>query len=280
MRMNVDLSAATPSPLSAEQIAALACHPSDNPLVEKRAHYLLRRLSKTIRDYDMIRGGDRVAVAVSGGKDSLSLLDLLLRHRAIAKDKYEILAIHVATEPPCGGCLAPDDLATLCRAYGVPLFVERVAEGDLRDRERGEITCFGCAFQRRKALFIAAHREGCNRIAFAHHRDDAATTAMLNLFRHGILLGLEPVRVMFGGVLTLIRPLLGVDERRLVEFAQARGIPPQVSRCPNAATSERVRMAAILRELERECPSAKANLLKVVARAAAPGSQDEEVARE
>lgn len=254
-----------PSPLSAEQIQALARHPSDNPLVEKRAHYLLRRVSKTIRDFGMIRGGDRVAVAVSGGKDSLSLLDILLRHHAIAKDKYDIAAIHVQTDPPCGGCLTPDELAALCRAYGVPLFVEQVAEAELRN-ERGEITCFGCAFQRRKALFIAAHRMGCNRIAFAHHRDDAATTAMLNLYRHGTLRALEPVRVMFGGVLTLIRPLLAVDERRIVEFAQARGIPPQVARCPNAATSERVRMARILRELERECPSAKANLLKVVAR--------------
>lgn len=257
---------ATSLPLSVQQIEALARHPSDNPVVEKRAHYLLRRVSKTIRDHEMICGGDRVAVAVSGGKDSLSLLDILVRHRAIAKDKYEIVAVHVQTEPPCGGCLAPDELAVLCRAYGIPLAVERVSEADLRNNERGEITCFGCAFHRRKALFTAAHRMGCNRIAFAHHRDDAATTAMLNLYRHGILLGLEPVRVMFGGVLTLIRPLLAVDERRIVEFAQARGIPPQVSRCLNAATSERVRMARILRELERECPSAKANLLKVVGR--------------
>lgn len=253
-------------PLAPEQIEALARHPSDNALVEKRAHYLLRRVSKTIRDYAMIRGGDRVAVAVSGGKDSLALLDLLIRHRAMAKDKYDIAAIHVQTDPPCGGCLTPDELAGLCRAYGVPLSVEHVTEAELRDNVRGQITCFGCAFHRRKALFIAAHRMGCNRIAFAHHRDDAATTAMLNLYRHGILLGLEPVRVLFGGALTLIRPLWGVDEKRIVEFAQARGIPPQVSRCPNAATSERVRMARILRELERECPSAKANLLKVVAR--------------
>lgn len=256
----------TPLPLSVEQIEALARHPSDNPVVEKRAHYLLRRVSKTIRDYGMIRGGDRVAVAVSGGKDSLSLLDLLVRHRAIAKDKYELVAIHVQTDPPCGGCLTPGDLAILCRAYGISLAVEHVTEADLRNNKRGEITCFGCAFHRRKALFIAAHRMGCNRIAFAHHRDDAAVTAMLNLFRHGTLLALEPVRVMFNGALTLIRPLLAVDERRIVEFTQARGIPPQVARCPNAATSERVRMARILRELERECPSAKANLLKVVSR--------------
>lgn len=266
---------ATPRRLSAEQIESLARHPSDNPLVEKRAHYLLRRVSKTIRDYEMICGGDRVAVALSGGKDSLSLLDLLLRHRAIAKDKYDIVAIHIRTEPPCGGCLTPDELAALCRAYGVPLSMEDVPESELRD-ERGEITCFGCAFQRRKALFLAAHRMGCNRIAFAHHRDDAATTAMLNLFRHGTLAALEPVRVMFSGALTLIRPLLAVDERRIVEFAQARSIPPQVSRCPNAATSERVRMARILRELERECPSAKANLLKVAARfGGEPGRHDE-----
>ena len=255
-------------PLTTEQVLAFARHPSDAPVVEKKAHFLLRRLSKTVRDYDMIRGGDRVAVAVSGGKDSLSLLDLLVRHRAIAKDKYELAALHVDTEPPCGGCLSARELGILCDGYGVPLAVERVSEVDLRDNKRGEITCFGCAFHRRKALFFAAHRMGCNRIAFAHHRDDAATTAMLNLYRHGTLLGLDPVRVMFGGALTLIRPLYDVEERRLAAFNRARGIPEQVSRCPNAATSERVRMARILRELERECPAAKANLLKVIARAA------------
>ena len=199
-----------------EQIAALACHPSSSEQVEKKAHYLLRRVSKTIRDYDMIHGGDRVAVAISGGKDSLSMLDLLVRHRAKAKDKYELAAIHVASEPPCGGCLSVPDMRVLCEeGYGIPLSIEPVAEEDLRGGKRDEITCFGCAFQRRKALFIAAHRMGCNRIAFAHHRDDAATTAMLNLFRHGTLVGLEPVRVMFGGALTLIRPLIAVDERRL-----------------------------------------------------------------
>ena len=250
-----------------EQIAALACRPSGSEQVEKKAHYLLRRVSKTIRDYDMIHSCDRVAVAISGGKDSLSLLDLLVRHRAKAKDKYELAAIHVASEPPCGGCLSVPDMRVLCeQGYGIPLSIEPVAESELRGGKRDEITCFGCAFQRRKALFIAAHRMDCNRIAFAHHRDDAATTAMLNLFRHGTLVGLEPVRVMFGGALTLIRPLIAVDERRLADFNRVRGIPEQVSRCPNAATSERLRMGHILRELEKECPGAKGNLLKVATR--------------
>jgi tRNA 2-thiocytidine biosynthesis protein TtcA len=158
-------------------------------------------------------------------------------------------------------------MRVLCEeGYGIPLSIEPVAEEDLRGGKRDEITCFGCAFQRRKALFIAAHRMGCNRIAFAHHRDDAATTTMLNLFRHGTLVGLEPVRVMFGGALTLIRPLIAVDERRIADFNRARGIPEQVSRCPNAATSERLRMGRILRELEKECPGAKGNLLKVSTR--------------
>ena len=254
-------------PLQPEQIAALARLPSESEDVEKKAHFLLRRVSKTIRDYDMIHAGDRVAVALSGGKDSLSLLDLLLRHRAKARDKYEIAAIHVVTEPACGGCLSPGELAALCDGYGIALEIERVAEDVLRGGRREDFTCFGCAFQRRKALFVAANRMGCDRIAFAHHRDDAATTAMLNLFRHGTLLGLEPVRSTFGGVLTLIRPLIAVDERRLADFNRARGISAQVLRCPNAATSERLRMGRILREIEKGCPGAKANMLKAIASA-------------
>lgn len=262
-----ELTERAPIPPDDKQIAALARLPSESQEVEKKAHYLLRRVSKAIRDYDMIHGGDRVAVAISGGKDSLSLLDLLVRHRAKAKDKYELAAIHVASEAPCGGCLSVPEMKGLCeQGYGIPLSIEPVADSELRGGKRDEITCFGCAFQRRKALFIAAHRMGCNRIAFAHHRDDAATTAMLNLFRHGTLVGLEPVRIMFGGALTLIRPLIAVDERRIADFIRARGIPEQVFRCPNAATSERLRMGRILRELEKECPGAKGNLLKVASR--------------
>ena len=253
--------------LTAEQIARLAQHPSDDEGVEKKAHYLLRKVSKAVRDYGMIAEGDHIAVALSGGKDSLSLLDLLVRHLAKAKEKYRLSVIHVQTTPPCGGCLTVEDLHILCRAYALPLAVERVSEGELRGGKRNEITCFGCSFQRRKALFIAADRMGCNRVAFAHHRDDAVATAMMNLFRHGTLLGLEPVREMFDGALTLIRPLYRVDERRIVDFNRTRGIPEQVSRCPNAATSERARMARLVREIEKDCPAAKANLLKVVERA-------------
>ncbi len=254
--------------LTAEQIARLAQHPSEDEGVERKAHYLLRKVSKAVRDYDMIAEGDHIAVAVSGGKDSLSLLDLLVRHLAKAREKYRLSVIHVETTPPCGGCLTVEELDALCHGYALPFRVERVSEEELRGGKRDEITCFGCAFQRRKALFLAAHDMGCNRIAFAHHRDDAATTAMMNLFRHGTLAGLEPVREMFDGVLTIIRPLCRVDEKDLAEFNRLRGIPEQVSRCPNADTSERLRMGRILRELAKDCPAAKANLLKVVARAA------------
>lgn len=255
-------------PLTLEQIERLAEHPSEDKGVEKKAHYLLRKVSKAVRDYGMIAEGDQVAVAVSGGKDSLSLLDLLVRHLAKAKEKYRLSVIHVQTTPPCGGCLTAEELDVLCRAYGLPFLVEQVSEEELRGGKRNDITCFGCSFQRRKALFIAADRIGCNRVAFAHHRDDAAATALMNVFRHGTLLGLEPVREMFGGALTLIRPLYRADERRLADFTRARGIPEQVSRCPSAATSERARMARLLREIEKNCPAAKANLLKVVERAA------------
>lgn len=251
-------------PLTAEQIARLAQRPSEDEGVEMKAHYLLRKVSKTVRDYDMIAEGDHIAVAVSGGKDSLSLLDLLVRHLAKAKEKYRLSVIHVETTPSCGGCLNAEELDVLCRAYGLPFLVEQVSEEELRGGKRDEITCFGCSFQRRKALFIAADRIGCNRVAFAHHRDDAVATALMNLFRHGTLLGLEPVREMFGGALTLIRPLYHIDERRIADFNRARGIPKQQSGCPNAYTSERARMARLVREIQKDCPAAKANLLKVV----------------
>ena len=104
----------------------------------------------------------------------------------------------------------------------------------------------------------------CNKVAFAHHQDDVVHTAMLNLFRHGRIEGLEPVRTLFGGALTLIRPLWLVEERRLVEFARVRAIPPQVSRCANAATSERARMREAFSVIERDCRRARINMLRAL----------------
>lgn len=257
------MSAPQPSALSDDQVRAFAQHPG-SPEGEHLAINLSHKMNVAIRAFGMIEAGDRIAVGVSGGKDSLTLLDLLVRSQRTARDRYELAAVHVASDVPCGGCLDRAQLALLCSAYGVPLEAADITVSLGPDGQPAPLTCFWCSFSRRKALFEAAHRLGCNKVALAHHQDDVAHTAMLNLFRHGHVEGLQPVRPMFGGMLTLIRPLWLVEERRIVRFARARGLPAQTNRCPNAATSERERMRQALALIEKGCPRARTNLLRAL----------------
>jgi tRNA 2-thiocytidine biosynthesis protein TtcA len=250
-----------PPELTDDDVRALAQHPA-SLTVEHQAVNLLRKMNKAVRDDAMIEAGDRIAVGVSGGKDSLALLDLLVRRQRIAREKFELAAVHIESEVPCGGCLDPRQIGVLCEAYGVPFEAVSIRVTVGPDGESRPATCFGCSFGRRKALFETAHRMGCNRVALAHHQDDVAHTAMLNLFRHGRVEGLQPVRPLFGGVLVLIRPLWLIEERRLSQYARARGIPPQTSRCPNSAVSERATMRKALDMIEKDCRRARINMLR------------------
>ncbi len=129
------------------------------------------------------------------------------------------------------------------------------------------LTCFRCAWHRRKALFLAADRLDCNKVAFGHHADDVVETALLNLFYGGRLESMEPRVEFFDGKITLIRPLLYVPKKALTRFAQASNFPPPPPRCPNSLTSRRARMQAILRELEKDHRGVKSNLLRALRRA-------------
>jgi len=115
---------------------------------------------------------------------------------------------------------------------------------------------------RRKALFLAADRLGCNKMAFGHHSDDVAQTTLLNLFYHGRLETTEPRVTFFGGKITVIRPLLYVPEKELFRFARACEFPVGGAPCPQGANSARTKMQNLLRTLEKDCPQVKANLFR------------------
>jgi len=128
------------------------------------------------------------------------------------------------------------------------------------------LSCFRCAWQRRKALFLAADGLNGNKVAFGHHADDVAETALLNLFYSGRLESMEPRVEFFGGKMTVIWPLVYVSKEELTRFAQASGFPSPPPRCPNSLTSRRARMQAILQELESDHPGARSNLLRALRR--------------
>jgi tRNA 2-thiocytidine biosynthesis protein TtcA len=236
---------------------------------DKQAYYLLKKVNKAIRDHDLVGDGDRIAVAVSGGKDSLSLLRLLRARRRSARERYDLVAVHVvpADDAPCGGGSDAEALKAWLAGEGVESAFVPMEEATGQPGRESQSPCFHCAWRRRKALFLAAERLGCNTVALGHHADDIAQTTLLNLFYQGRLETMRPRVTFFGGKLTVIRPLAYVPEKELVRFARACDFPAAPAPCDAAETSRRTLMAQILRQVEKTYPKVKINLWRAVERA-------------
>jgi tRNA 2-thiocytidine biosynthesis protein TtcA len=226
---------------------------------DRLAYFILKSVNEAVREFDMLREGDRVAVAVSGGKDSLSLLRLLQTHRLSFERRYTVAVIHVRgdatgiTQPhlPLEDWLAGQDVPS------------RVVEPGMAGDDSPPLTCQRCTWLRRKALFQAAEALGCNVVAFAHHADDAAQTTLLNVLYGGNLRTLQPAADYFAGRFRLIRPLIYVPESELVRFARACGFPPPPPACPRSGDSRRKLVADMLKLLGRDyLKQARPNLIR------------------
>jgi tRNA 2-thiocytidine biosynthesis protein TtcA len=238
----------------------------DCALADRLAYYLLKKVNKAIRDYHLLQDGDRIAVAVSGGKDSMSLLRLLQIRQTTVPERYDLIAVHVRSDYICTDYVQLPQLEAWFQAAQVPYTFEYVSVLQSSDGRRQEPGCFWCSWNRRKALFLAAHRLGANKVAFGHHADDMAETALLNLFYHGRLESMEPRVEFFNGLITVIRPLIYIPEKELARYARASNFPTQTCHCPNSKVSRRTKMKELLRTLEADCPQVKINLSRAVSR--------------
>ena len=230
--------------------------------LSKTGNYISTRIGKAIADYRIIEDGDRILVAVSGGKDSLTMLRLLNERKKWAPVKYELIAMHVETDFRCGGCVHTKALKAFFKKEGVKY---RFARIKVRDKD-GKVSCFWCSWNRRKSLFMAADRLKCNKVALGHHKDDIVETLLLNLFYHGEFSAMNPRQELFGGKVTIIRPLCYVEEKNLKRFARESGFPSQVCRCPNSRDSKRRMMKEFVRKVERGCGHTKTNIFRSIAR--------------
>ena len=237
----------------------------DDALLARRLHFLGRRLSQAQRQFDLLADGDRVAIALSGGKDSTALTLALAAWRRGAPLDFSLAAIHVEVEGADGNARRKLQLQLIADRAGIPLDVVTAAP-DLGRPPSGRTThpCFRCAWRRREALFRWAADYGYNKVALGHHLDDAAETALMNLLYRGRLEALAPARVFFDGAVTLIRPLILAEEKELARVAACLETPPSVCACAAAngavPDSARAHMKAFLRSLARESSRAKRHL--------------------
>ena len=230
---------------------------------DRVAYFLLKSVTRACKEFDLLAEGDRVAVAVSGGKDSRALLQLLLRYQRKIPYRYELLAFHVvgtsAGFPDLRAELEPWFRELGIKYHFVPL--------ELPPEEPLPLNCSRCSWNRRKALFTAAVGQNCNKLAFGHHADDAAATALLNLMFTGRLETMAPRVEFFDGAVTVIRPLIYLPEKELVRYARAAGFPDRPPLCPQGLTSKRAQIKALLRQFGRDQTQIRANLWRATRRA-------------
>lgn len=212
-------------------------------------------------DYAMLSDGDRIAVAISGGKDSLTLLKLLQDRKKFAPIKYDLLAIHVDMGYPGSNVKS---LTAHFKRIGVKYHIKKV--NLFKGKKNKDISCFWCSWNRRKALFETAARFDCNKVALGHHKDDIVETVLLNLFFQGEISAMTAKQELFKGKITLIRPLAYVEEDMIRRFAKEQHFSLQTCKCPGQDTSRRTYVGEIIKNLEKICPDVKTNIFRSVKR--------------
>lgn len=231
------------------------------------AYWLLKSVNQAIREFDMIRAGDRIAVAVSGGKDSLSLLQLLAIRLKNVPIKYTLCAIHIIGDSRGPGQVPFPPLVEWLEAQRIETAVEPMM---ISDDEILPMSCRRCTWNRRRTLFEVAGRLDCNVVALGHTADDLAQTTLLNLISSGKVETMAPTADYFGGVFRLIRPLCYLYEREIRRFSKASEHPPPPQECQRSGNTRRQQVESIIQQAEPWCREIRVNLLRAGLKEIAP----------
>lgn len=205
-----------------------------------------KTVGRAINRYSLITGGDRITVALSGGKDSLVLLETLAHRRKRLPVTYELFAAHVFIKN-IGYESDVNFMREFCASLDVPFQLIEM-EADLTIDE-SKSKCFVCSWHRRKALFNFAKELNCGKLALGHHLDDAIETLMMNMMYNGITSSLPPSLSMFSGRLHMIRPLILLEKKEIDKYAEIRRFPAEVKRCPYGEDTARIKAREMIEQM-------------------------------
>ena len=223
---------------------------------------LMSLVRKAIDEYDMIQEGDRIAIGISGGKDSLTLLYALAGLRQFYPAHFELEAITVSLGYE-NFYLEP--VKMLCQQLNVPYTIVETSIGQIVFEERKEKNpCSLCAKLRKGALNQKAKELGCNKIAYAHHKDDVVETMLLSLIYEGHFYSFPPKTYLDRMELTVIRPMMFVEEADVLGFKRRYQLPVAKNPCPADGKSRREYIKQMLHQINKENPGAKERMFTAI----------------
>ncbi len=213
------------------------------------------------RDYDMLSEGDRVLVGVSGGRDSMALLDLL-NTPMVFLPSFSVMAVHI--DPGFDESYKGYDiLEKYLKDNAYNYVMDKTDIGPLAHSDYNRKNpCFLCSRLRRKRIFEIAGEYGCNKIAFAHHKDDIIETLLINMFYAREISTMVPSQAIFKGKYHIIRLFAYIREGLIKKYARERGFPVVKDGCPTAKVSKRRYIKKVLDELEKENKDIRENIFK------------------
>ena len=249
----------------------------------KLQNRLTKRFHKACADYSLIEDGDHILIGLSGGKDSLALVELLGKRAQIFVPKFNVTAVHVRVRERAY-ITDISYLQSFCDEFKVPLIVRDTEIGENPTGEAGQTAqrsnsdsgqtaqrsakdpCFLCSWYRRKALFDVAAELGCNKIAFGHHKDDIVETLLMNLIFEGKFSTIYPKLQMNKMPLQLIRPLCLIEEKDLKHYAELRSYVKQKRPCPFEKNSYRANIKELVTQLEQMNPNVRDSIWGAISR--------------
>ena len=232
---------------------------SEADILEKR---IRERFVKAFATYHLLEDDDHVLVALSGGKDSLCLLEMLGKRAKISHPRFRVEAIHVRMENIAYET-STAYLEQFCKDLDVPLHIvtTRFEPSDKKP------PCFLCSWYRRKEIFNLAQELGCNKIALGHHQDDLLHTCLMNQFYQGRFDTMPALLKMRKMPLSIIRPLCMVEEADIQRYAELSGYEKQIKLCPYETDSHRDDMRQLFLQIQQQNPEARHSLWNVLVRA-------------
>lgn len=228
-----------------------------------RLQQVLSYVRKAVDDYHMIADGDKIAVGISGGKDSLTLLYALHGLRRFYPQKFDI---HAVTVDLGFGNLDLSRIESICAdELQLPYTIVKTDIADIIFEQRKESNpCSLCAKMRKGALNEAIKKEGCNKVAYAHHKDDVVETMLMSLIYEGRFHTFSPVTYLDRMDLTVIRPLMYMNEADVIGFVNKNQIPVVKSPCPADGYTKREYVKQLLKKLNQENPGVKERMFTAI----------------